>query len=242
MPSSIPNPCTIEGQQDIYGMGVRIGLYVQWYSTALAYLYIPQDATQLMVMNYIISIAVAIAALVHRTDIYHHELYIVLLLLIMPTSLFLVRLLDYGLFVVLKPDPRRAEPHPAHETRLGSRPNSDRQGRRPSPAQIDPHPNRYGRVELGGDIARLLAAVFLASVTVYQTFSGGRVARHAPGCQPKLLSSHYLSGAYSTVLKVSSLGILVCILVSMVSFAILRRALSKDEEANAVRVPRLRFR
>lgn len=65
--------CAVKGQQDIYGMGVRVGLYMQWYSMVLAYLYMADEASGLMITNYVFSIAVAIASLVNRREIYEHR-------------------------------------------------------------------------------------------------------------------------------------------------------------------------
>lgn len=74
-PRIFTNPCSIEGQGDIFGMGIRISLYMEWYTTALAYVYEPELATQCTLVNYCFSIAVAICALVHPGDLHariHH--------------------------------------------------------------------------------------------------------------------------------------------------------------------------
>lgn len=98
-PDTGGNPCSIDGQQDIYGMGIRAGLYLQWYSTVLAYLYASKEASALLIINILFSMATAIALLVHRQDIDILEVKIVTILLLFPPLLLCVRLLDCKLFL-----------------------------------------------------------------------------------------------------------------------------------------------
>jgi len=51
-------PCPFEGNSDIYGIGVRIGLYSQWVATLLVTLFSPGDEEAFRILNLIIQSSV----------------------------------------------------------------------------------------------------------------------------------------------------------------------------------------
>ncbi|KAF2810534.1 uncharacterized protein BDZ99DRAFT_463095 [Mytilinidion resinicola] len=51
-------PCSFTGNADLYGIGIRIGLYLQWVTTLTTTLYEPKDEEILRVINLLIQSAV----------------------------------------------------------------------------------------------------------------------------------------------------------------------------------------
>lgn len=45
------NPCQFRGDDNTYGLGIRIGLYVQWITTDLAYNLLPEEASNIRAIN-----------------------------------------------------------------------------------------------------------------------------------------------------------------------------------------------
>lgn len=213
-------PCFQPGQDDIYGMGIRVSLYMQWFSTVLAYLYEPDLATESTVVNYIFSISVAICALVHRAEINQREIIIIATLLMLPPTVFAVSLLDNIATIIRRRLPSR------YRTKGHRVPNPQPRAQTPGPNpsqqddQIRPHPSpestphvppkqksaadvRYEKMMRRlKDIAALVATTFLLSVAVWELFDGVDKGPSAAECQPKFIRSHYLSGVYEMVLKV----------------------------------------
>lgn len=169
------HPCSVDGEADIYGIGIRVGLYVQWYCTTLAYLYDPDKATEITIMNYCFSIAVAAASLVHRHAIFEHELVIIAVLLMLPPTIIVLTALESAV-LWLRPGRGGAKP-----------------------------PKQYGVFEVLRDCAGVLATAFLLSVAVWELFEGVNQARVAPGCWPVFISSFYLGGRYDVWLKALSI-------------------------------------
>lgn len=59
----LPHPiCGIDGNADFYGLGIRVGIYLQWISSLLANRYVPEAIRNLLITNTIFLLAVAIAA------------------------------------------------------------------------------------------------------------------------------------------------------------------------------------
>jgi hypothetical protein len=59
--SSAPLPiCSLPGNQDLYGVGVRAGLYLQWLSTLLSTLLEPSDEDLMRIINLLIQSAIFI--------------------------------------------------------------------------------------------------------------------------------------------------------------------------------------
>ncbi|KAI4244382.1 MAG: hypothetical protein LQ352_006836 [Teloschistes flavicans] len=59
-----PNSCQIVGDPDLYGIGVRVGLYLQWLSLFLALVFAPDEAIPALTASNIITLAVFISFLV----------------------------------------------------------------------------------------------------------------------------------------------------------------------------------
>jgi hypothetical protein len=68
--SSLPI-CSLPGDQDLYGVGVRVGLYLQWISTLLTTLLEPADEDLLRVINLLIQSAIfmGLVLLISRKEI-----------------------------------------------------------------------------------------------------------------------------------------------------------------------------
>ncbi|KAF2681784.1 hypothetical protein K458DRAFT_79717 [Lentithecium fluviatile CBS 122367] len=59
----LPHPvCDFDGNADFYGLGIRVGIYLQWISSLLANRYVPEAIRNLLITNTIFLLAVAIAA------------------------------------------------------------------------------------------------------------------------------------------------------------------------------------
>lgn len=59
---SARNVCHIEGNADFYGLGIRIGIYLQWIASLLANRYVPDAVRNLLITNTIFLLAVSIVA------------------------------------------------------------------------------------------------------------------------------------------------------------------------------------
>ena len=55
--------CTIGGNPDLYGVGIRVGLYLQWISTLLSTIFVPGDEDILRVANLLVQSAIFVALL-----------------------------------------------------------------------------------------------------------------------------------------------------------------------------------
>ncbi|KAF2246539.1 hypothetical protein BU26DRAFT_552538 [Trematosphaeria pertusa] len=64
--SPTPANCTFPGDENTYGLGIRIGLYLQWLSTTLANNFVPSEAPAMRVANINFHLA-AFIALMYRT-------------------------------------------------------------------------------------------------------------------------------------------------------------------------------
>lgn len=206
------NPCSIEGQGDIFGMGIRISLYIQWYTTVLAYLYEPELATQCTLVNYCFSIAVAICALVHPGELHTHEVIIVAMFLLVPPMIVVISLIDNVISIS-----RSAKPVGAED---GAQPNpndpneSQWDPKIPNTEQPDPRdPSRthevvakpYRLANWLRDIGVFITTAFLLTVSVWEFFEGVKHAKKADGCRPLFIRSHYLAGRYEVLLKTISI-------------------------------------
>jgi len=77
--------CGFEGDQDVYGLGIRGGIYLQWFATVLVYNLLPEEVASAEAINIGFQFSVFVA-LVYRTvtdsGIYGVEAYIMLMLCI----------------------------------------------------------------------------------------------------------------------------------------------------------------
>jgi hypothetical protein len=77
--------CGFEGDQDVYGLGIRAGIYLQWFATVLVYNFLPEEVSSAEAINTGFQFSVLVA-LVYRTvtdsGIYGVEAYIMLMLCI----------------------------------------------------------------------------------------------------------------------------------------------------------------
>lgn len=169
--------CAFSGQQDFHGLGIRIGFYLQWISTALAFSYLPAEFPGLAIMSFLIATAVATAFLVHYEEIYATEALILTSILMIPQQLCLIEFLDFITFRFKR-----------------SRTTMDWTN--------DPY--EYHWIERAADITRLLATLFLLGVVIWAFFFGMDVMTHHPHCDPTLLGLRYLSGSPRMFLKVFS--------------------------------------
>ncbi|KAF7512810.1 hypothetical protein GJ744_011913 [Endocarpon pusillum] len=58
------NNCTLDGNADLYGRGVRVGYYLQWYASILATWICPSEVPKIRIANTVFTSAVFIALLV----------------------------------------------------------------------------------------------------------------------------------------------------------------------------------
>jgi hypothetical protein len=49
--SSTPNNCGFRGDTDTYGLGIRVGLYLQWITSSIAYYFVPGEAENMRGVN-----------------------------------------------------------------------------------------------------------------------------------------------------------------------------------------------
>jgi hypothetical protein len=73
----------LQGNPDFYGLGIRIGVYLQWTSAWLTLLLDPESAQAVLDTNSILVFAVTIATIIAlRREAEYIELYIMLQMLI----------------------------------------------------------------------------------------------------------------------------------------------------------------
>lgn len=56
--------CGYEGNSDIYGLGIRVGIYLQWFATWLSTAFVPEEMLGTTVANSIFLIAISVATLI----------------------------------------------------------------------------------------------------------------------------------------------------------------------------------
>lgn len=217
-PHPYENRCSIDGQQDIFGMGIRISLYIQWYTTVLAYLYEPELATQCTLVNYCFSIAVAISVLVNPGDIYKHEVIIVAMFLLVPPMIVVISFIDNVVSISKKPDPI----DPAGSQRNSKTPNTEQ----PDPIDLSgthgEMPKPYRLANWLRDIGVLVTTTFLLVVSVWEFFRGVENAKPADGCRPLFIRSYYLAGRYEVLLKTISVIFAIFTPLALVFLMLLR--------------------
>jgi hypothetical protein len=74
--------CTITGNPDMYGLGIRIGFYMQWYGAILAAWIAPSEVPGLRFWNPLFIAATFLALLIQTVEKTLHpvEIYTILLL------------------------------------------------------------------------------------------------------------------------------------------------------------------
>ncbi|CAG8676260.1 16797_t:CDS:2 [Acaulospora colombiana] len=71
--------CGFVGDGNMYGKGIRIGMYLQWITSSLAYNFVPEEA--LNIANSLISLSVGLIYItVNNKELYAVECWIVLLM------------------------------------------------------------------------------------------------------------------------------------------------------------------
>ncbi|KAL0636397.1 hypothetical protein Q9L58_004647 [Maublancomyces gigas] len=202
------NACSVMSQPDLFGMGIRISLYIQWYTTVLAYLYDSGIATECTVVNYCFSIAIAIASLVHPKDLHAHEVIIVAMILLVPPIIIIVAMAD-NFISVCRPlkfsrNPMRITWEPAEKS------NPDNPRLDQGDVGLEEVPVAIVKRHSGSDwlreIAVVAATMFLLIVSVWEFFIGVKVAKHVVECNARFIYSHYLNGRYERFLKVFSVA------------------------------------
>jgi hypothetical protein len=76
--ADLTRPCPIDGNSDMYGLGIRIGFYLQWYGALLAAWIAPGEAPALRLTNVLFTAAVFLATVIQTME--PAEIYIILLL------------------------------------------------------------------------------------------------------------------------------------------------------------------
>ncbi|THV46889.1 hypothetical protein BGAL_0352g00100 [Botrytis galanthina] len=86
---SMPQICIIDGNSDIYGLGIRIGFYLQWYASILASAprgssgKVASDEVQgLMFSIVLFTVATFLALIIQTSTLQLAEVYIILLLVV----------------------------------------------------------------------------------------------------------------------------------------------------------------
>ncbi|KAF7922070.1 uncharacterized protein EAE98_008281 [Botrytis deweyae] len=86
---SMPQICIIDGNSDIYGLGIRIGFYLQWYASILASAprgysgKVASDEVQgLMFSIVLFTVATFLALIIQTSTLQLPEVYIILLLVV----------------------------------------------------------------------------------------------------------------------------------------------------------------
>ncbi|KAI0400633.1 hypothetical protein F4802DRAFT_475354 [Xylaria palmicola] len=72
--------CAFKGNADLYGLGIRIGFYLQWYGTIVAEWLAPKEVPNFRSTNTAFITATFIAVIILRNSLFMPEIYIVLLL------------------------------------------------------------------------------------------------------------------------------------------------------------------
>ncbi|KAI5776933.1 hypothetical protein EDC01DRAFT_680078 [Geopyxis carbonaria] len=212
--------CLIDGVNDVYGLGIRIGLYLQWGSTVLTFLFHPETFPPLLVTNCIFSIAVSIAYLVIRHAVFAHEVYIVAMLLMMTLMMVPMELVEFVLLYRAKSDAKA-----------------------PPPAATTPPVHARGplawlkkHLETIGDISWIIATGFLLGIVGWQFSRGPDAAEQCPCCRPKLLGTRYMEQPYAGLLYASYALLALVALLSIVLFAWLRMPKQKNKAAERPRL------
>lgn len=248
------DPCAVNGQEDVYGAGVRISSYLQWYIGVLTYIYLPKDAGVPIMTNYLLAIAIAIAVLVNRSDIFNLEVTIVAILLMVPPMSLLMVLGDFILFALehywerYQADKKKkltstaTQPTtittttttetktPATTTEPQKSPSGTAENTTPpeNPSTPGTKPPRTSWIEWVASITVLLATTFLLGVMVWCFWDGVDQMKSAPGCEPKFGSSSYLSGDYRTTLLIWSIALIVFALSALLTYIFVRAAAVKQ--------------
>lgn len=210
-------PCGIPAQADIFGMGIRISLYLQWYTTVLAYLYDPELATESTAVNYCFSIAVAICSLAYRKTIHKHEVIIIAMMLLVPPMIIVVALLDNLVSVLHSPksshaseggpDAEKPDPSALIQAQVNANaPVDPNIPGGPVGTQQPPQVRHSAAVKWLRDITVVVSTTFLLIVSVWEFFDGVELAAPVDKCDARFIYSHYLAGRYERFLKTISIA------------------------------------
>ncbi|PVF95414.1 hypothetical protein CPB86DRAFT_788060, partial [Serendipita vermifera] len=75
--------CGFKGDNNMYGKGIRIGMYLQWITSSLAYNFVPEEAVNMRGVNFGFTLANFVGLIyitVRNTELYAVECWIVLLM------------------------------------------------------------------------------------------------------------------------------------------------------------------
>ena len=72
--------CGFPGESDLYGLGIRIGVYLQWLTGLLVYTFYPEGYADVSATTLIFSTAVTIGTIVNSSERYASEIFIFLYL------------------------------------------------------------------------------------------------------------------------------------------------------------------
>jgi len=72
--------CSFDGNTDMYGLGIRLGFYLQWYGAILANWFAPLEVPSIRLTNTLFIFASFVALVLKKDDLQVVEIYIILLL------------------------------------------------------------------------------------------------------------------------------------------------------------------
>lgn len=247
-PAPYTSYCSVEAPGDLFGMGIRISLYIQWFTTVLAYLYDPDLATECTAVNYVFSIAVAIAALVHPETIAPHAVIIIAMMLLVPPMIIIVALADNIISVYRSPKPSKTTESDPADPAVPEKPDPNLPlvdptvpvagdaDWRPSPPDMPALLKKHSAADWLREIAVVTSTTFLLIVSVWEFFEGVKIADPVADCRALFIRSHYLDGRYERFLKAFS--IMSCIITPLVLiFLIYLRTIPGAEATHLVRPP-----
>ena len=162
--------CLISGQGDIYGLGIRVGLYLQWFSAVYLFVFDSDSLPELMVANCIVSLGVSISYIVIQAEIFAHEVFIVLMLLGTTVGLAELELLEFIAYVAFNITP------PA------------------TPNLPDDRIRKF--ISKMGKPSWTLATAFLVVVFGWMLWSGPATATRCPCCTPLFLKTSFTRPKY----------------------------------------------
>lgn len=148
--------CSFEGNNDLYGLGIRIGIYINWWATCFANNFVPSEAPPMRALNTAFQLGLLIALLYQGTHIHAIEAYILISIRFGDISVSTVLLMLYL--------DRQAPEH--RVTKHHFRPPKLRY--------------LYEHVTFIGIFLRLIIAVIFDGYSAYYWFSGIDRMAHSP--------------------------------------------------------------
>ncbi|KPI36414.1 uncharacterized protein AB675_2971 [Cyphellophora attinorum] len=211
------NACQLtdfDANADFYGFGIRLGVYLQWFSSWIANTLDPDNASENHEENSIFVLAIAIAlVLAFKSDeLKVSEAYILMLIC---TGYFAIVLSTWGIRLhLLRPGPVHVSPMFWHGNRIDNRVRNTRFSKLPGGNTLNAMANHYlaprqmplsqgGSVKptglsWAGAVWRSLIALFVLSLNLFLWFTyDPDIEDSDPNCRPTIYffgSQHITSG------------------------------------------------